>query len=79
MTLLTLDAVAERLSVSASLVYKLARAAEYAAEVQAGKRRPDDVPPGLVRYLDAGFPVPKRIGKTVRRVRVEELERWLNQ
>jgi predicted DNA-binding transcriptional regulator AlpA len=76
-TLLTLPAVAERLSISLSLVRKLARAAELAAEVRAGKRRLDDVPPALVRYLDSGFPAPKRIGSTIRRVRAEELERWL--
>jgi hypothetical protein len=35
------------------------------------------VPPSLVRYLDCGFPVPRRIGRTVRRVRGEEFERWL--
>lgn len=76
-TLLTLPAVADRLSISLSLVRKLARAAELAAEVRAGKRRLDDVPPGLVRYLDSGFPTPKRIGSTIRRVRAEELEQWL--
>ena len=77
MTLLSLPAIAARLGVSLSLVRKLARAAELAAEVRAGKRRLEDVPPALARYLDIGFPVPKRIGRTVRRVREEELERWL--
>jgi hypothetical protein len=75
--LLTLGDVADRLQVSLSLVRKLARAAEVAAEVRAGKRRMDDVPPSLVRYLDCGFPVPRRIGRAVRRVRGEEFERWL--
>ena len=75
--LLTLGDVADRLQVSLSLVRKLARAAEVAAEVRAGKRRLDDVPPSLVRYLDCGFPVPRRIGRTVRRVRGEEFERWV--
>jgi len=77
MRLLTLPAVASQLSVSLSLVQKLARAAEYAAEIQAGKRQRDDVPPGLVLYLDSGFPIPKRIGKSVRRIKTEELEKWL--
>lgn len=77
MTLLPLSAVAERLAVSLSMVQKLARASEYAAEVRVGKRRLDDVPPGLVRYLDSGFPLPRRIGKTVRRVRADDLEKWL--
>lgn len=78
MTLLPLPTVAERLNVSLSLVRKLARAAELAAEVRAGKRRLDDVPPALLRYLDSGFPVPKRIGASIRRVRADELERWLS-
>lgn len=77
MTLLPLSAVAERLAVSLSLVQKLSRAAEYAAEVRTGKRRIDDVPLGLVRYLDTGFPLPCRIGKTVRRIKADELEDWL--
>ena len=75
--LLTLGDVADRLKVSLALVRKLARAAEVSAEVRAGRRRIDDVPPSLVRYLDCGFPVPRRIGRTVRRVRGEEFERWL--
>ena len=37
--LLTFDDVADRLKVSLSLVRKMARAAEMAAEVRAGKRR----------------------------------------
>ena len=53
--LLTLDDVAARLQVSISLVRKLARAAEVSAEVRAGRRRIEDVPPSLVRYLDCGF------------------------
>jgi hypothetical protein len=77
MRLLTLPAVAAQLSVSLSLVQKLARAAEYAAEIQTGKRHREDVPPGLVLYLDSGFPIPKRIGKSVRRIKTEELEKWL--
>lgn len=77
MTLLPLPAVAERLSVSLSLVQKLARAAEYAAEVRAGRRRLEEVPPSLVRYLDSGFPMPRRIGKSIRRIRQEDLEAWL--
>ncbi len=75
--LLTLPAIAEQLGVSVSLVRKLARAAELAAEVRTGRRRLDDVPPSLVRYLDCGFPIPRRIGKTVRRVRGEEFEKWV--
>ena len=76
MILLPLPEVAERLAVSLSLVQKLACAAEYAAEVRSGKRLINDVPPGLVRYLDSGFPVPRRIGK-VRRIKAHELEGWL--
>ena len=75
--LLTLPAVAAQLAVSLSLVRKLARAAELAAEVRAGQRRLDDVPPALVRYLDSGFPVPRRIGKTIQRIREEDLKQWL--
>jgi hypothetical protein len=75
--LLTLNDVADRLKVSLALVRKLARAAELAAEVRAGQRRMDDVPPSLARYLDCGFPVPRRIGRTVRRVRGEEFEKWV--
>ena len=75
--MLTLGDVADRLQVSLSLVRKLARAAELAAEVRAGQRRMDDVPPSLVRYLDCGFPIPRRIGKTVRRVRGEQFEKWI--
>jgi hypothetical protein len=74
--LLTLDDIADRLQVSLSLVRKLARAAEIAAEVRAGRRCLDDVPPSLARYLDCGFPVPRRIGRTVRRVREDEFSRW---
>jgi hypothetical protein len=55
----------------------MARAAEYAAEVKAGQRRRDQVPVYLLDYLDCGFPAPKRIGRSVRRIRSEEFERWL--
>jgi hypothetical protein len=77
MDFLSLPAIAEHLGISLSLVRKLARAAELAAEVRAGKRQLDDVPPAMIRYLNSGFPVPKRIGATIRRVRADELERWL--
>jgi hypothetical protein len=75
--LLPLPAVAAHLGVSLRLVQKLTRAAEMQAEVQAGQRRPDDVPPDLTGYLDSGFPAPVRIGKSIRRIRAEELEQWL--
>ena len=78
MTLLPLSVVAKRLCVSVSLVERLARAAEYAAEIKARKRSPQDVPPYLVGYLNCGFPVPKRIGRSVRRIREEDLEKWLS-
>jgi hypothetical protein len=74
--LLPLPAVAAHLGVSLRMVQKLVRAAEMQAEVQAGTRRLDDVPPDLGRYLASGFPLPKRIGK-IRRIRAEELEQWL--
>lgn len=74
--LLTLKAAAERLSLSISLVQKLARAAEYAVEVRAGTRAVEDVPVDLVRYLDTGFPVPKRLTQRVIRLRAEEVDRW---
>lgn len=77
MTMLSLPAVAETLGVSLSMVRKLARAAELAAEVRAGKRRLEDVPPSLARYLDSGFPAPFRIGATIRRIREEDLRQWL--
>ncbi len=77
MSLLTFDDVAAQLSVSRSLIYKLSRAAEYAAEIKAGIRAYEDVPPALTRYLDSGFPTPKRIGRTIRRIRADELKRWL--
>ena len=75
--LLTLQQAADRLAVSVSLVQKLARASEYAAELRTGKRRRDDVPPGYALYLDSGFPIPKRIGKSIRRILIEDLDRWL--
>ena len=75
--LLTFRQAADYMAVSESLVLKLARAAEYAAELRTGKRRRDDVPPGYVRYLDAGFPAPKLIGRAIRRIRAAELEKWL--
>lgn len=75
--LLTPRAIAERLSVSVSMVQKLIRAAEYAAEIRSGQRAREDVPVSLQGYLDCGFPVPKRIGKSVRRIRGEDLEMWL--
>lgn len=77
--LLTFSTVAERLGVSLSLVQRLARAAEYAAEIRQGRRRPEDVPASLARYLDSGFPAPKRIGRSVRRIRAPELEQWLGR
>ena len=79
MNLLTPRAIAEQLSVSVSMIQKLIRASEYAAEIQAGKRRREDVPVSLHRYLDCGFPVPKVVGKSVRRVRADEFERWLTK
>jgi hypothetical protein len=75
--LLPLPAVAAHLGVSLRMVQKLAKSAEYAAEVQAGKRRADDVPPDLVGYIDSGFPAPVRIGRSVRRIKAEDLEQWL--
>jgi predicted DNA-binding transcriptional regulator AlpA len=75
--LLPLSAVAAHLGVSLRLVQKMTRAAEMQAEVQAGKRRIDDVPPDLVGYINSGFPAPVRIGKSIRRIRQEELEQWL--
>lgn len=77
MILLTPAAIAERLIVSVSMVQKLIRAAEYAAEIKAGTRIRDDVPPGLVRYLDSGFPAPKVIGRAVKRIRGDEFEQWV--
>jgi hypothetical protein len=47
------------------------------AEIQAGRRAAEDVPEGLRRYLDSGFPAPKRIGRAVRRIRTRDLEAWL--
>lgn len=79
MELLTPRAIAARLSVSVSLVQKLIRAAEYSAEIQAGNRLREDVPPGLVGYLDSGFPAPKVIGRAVKRVRADDFERWIGR
>lgn len=76
--LLPLQAVAKQLSISLSLVQRLARAAEMAAEVRSGRRKRDDVPPSIAPYLDSGFPVPRRIGRSVRRVRADELAEWLS-
>lgn len=78
MRLLTLPAVAEQLAVSVSLVQKMTRAAQYADEVRSGTRARDDVPPGLVPYLDSGFPIPVMIGKTIRRIRADQLNEWLS-
>jgi len=75
--LLPLPAVAAHLGVSLRLIQKLARAAEMQAEVRAGTRRHDDIPPDLVGYLASNFPRPVRIGKSIRRIRAEELEQWL--
>lgn len=77
MNLLTFHEVATQLGVSLSLVQKLARAAEYQAEIRQGQRKAMDVPPGLVAYLHSGFPAPKRIGRTIRRVRNEDLQQWI--
>jgi hypothetical protein len=55
----------------------MTRAAEMQAEVRAGTRRHDDIPPDLVGYLASNFPRPVRIGKSIRRIRAEELEQWL--
>lgn len=79
MNLLTPRDIAEQLSVSISMIQKLIRAAEYAAEIKAGRRLREDVPLSLQGYLDCNFPIPKRIGKSVRRVRGEDLERWLKK
>lgn len=76
---ITPDRIAEQLQVSVSLIQKLIRAAEYAVEVKEGKRQRDDVPVSLQRYLDCGFPIPKRIGKSVRRIRGEDFEKWLSR
>lgn len=78
MKLLTPRAIADQLSVSVSMIQKLIRAAEYAAEIRAGLRLREDVPASLQGYLDCNFPIPKRIGKSVKRVRGEELEKWLS-
>lgn len=77
MTLLTYPAVAERLSVSLSLVQTMAAAAEYAAELRTQKRRMEDIPPRYRPYLDTGFPRPVRLGLRVRRVRERELDKWI--
>lgn len=79
MNLLTPRAIAAQLEVSVSMIQKLIRASEYAAEIRAGKRRREDVPVSLQGYLDCNFPIPKRIGKSVKRVRGEDLDRWLKK
>lgn len=79
MKLYTPRAIAAQLSVSVSMIQKLIRAAEYAAEIRAGQRLREDVPVSLQGYLDCNFPIPKRIGKSVKRVRGEDLERWLKK
>lgn len=71
--LLTLPAVAERLHVSVRLVQKMIRASELS------DRPLEDMPPDLVKYVSAHFPKPVKIGKTVRRIRAEDLERWISQ
>lgn len=79
MKLYTPRDIAKQLSVSVSMIQKLIRAAEYAAEIKAGRRLREDVPLSLQNYLDCNFPIPKRIGKSVKRVRGEDLERWLKR
>lgn len=74
--MLSYDAIARLLGCSHSHVSNLANAADYAAEIQAGKRAVDDVPPRLRRHLDSGFPRPKRIGPRLRRVPAEQFEAW---
>jgi len=75
--LLPLPAVAAHLGVSLRLVQKMVKASEYADEVRAGKRQHDDIPPDLIGYLASNFPRPVRIGRSVRRIRQEDLEQWL--
>lgn len=77
--LLTPRDIAAHLKASLSLAQKMIRAAEYAAEIQAGTRLREDVPPGLAGYLDSGFPSPKVIGRAVKRVLADEFERWINR
>ena len=71
--------IARLLGCSRSLVADLALAADYAAEVKAGTRKVEDVPPRLRRHLNSGFPRAKRIGQRLRRVPVEQFEAWAGE
>ena len=71
--------IAKLLGCSRSLVAYLALAADYAAEVKAGMRKVEDVPPRLRRHLDSGFPRAKKIGQRLRRVPVEQFEAWAGE
>lgn len=67
--------VAERLGISAPLARRYFAAARANAEIAAGKRRRDEVPPYLTQYLDLGFPRPLRL-RAVQRVRLADYEQW---
>lgn len=74
MTLSPAD-VAARLGISVPLARRYFSAARARAEIAAGRRRRDEVPPYLVPYLDLGFPAPLRL-RAVQRVRAADYERW---
>ncbi len=77
--MMTLRQVAEALAVSYSTVCDWALASEYAAEIKAGKREIEDVPPRLVPHLKRGFPRPKKLGKRLRRIDESAVKAWLTR
>lgn len=77
--LLDYQGAADFLGCSRSLVNDLALAAERAAEIKAGARKIEDVPPRLRPYLDSGFPVPKRVGRRLMRIDPAALQAYVER
>lgn len=67
------------LGCSRALVNDLALAAERAAEIKAGKRKVEDVPPRLRPYLNLGFPMPRQIGIKLKRINAAELQAYVER
>jgi hypothetical protein len=77
--LLSYQTAADLLGCSRALISDLALAALAAAEINAGKRRLDDVPPRLRPYLNLGFPIPQRVGRRLMRLDPAELQAYVKR
>lgn len=75
--LIKIITAAKMIDCSRATIYRMLSAREYAAKIEAGEKKVEDVPADIRPYLECGFPPPIKIGPLGMRLNRAEVEAWI--